>query len=321
MGSQLPLFKITKRQPFQAKFRCIVCGDSKKNKYKTRGHFFEHKGTLFTKCFNCSYSTSIEQFMKEYNPTLYSEYKVEKLADYKYENSVIDVPKVKRKAVLDLEKISSLHHNHPAKVYISNRKIPSHTHYNIFYAPKFMEWVNTLVPDKFSIDQLKKDEPRIILPFLDENNELFGFQGRSIDPNSKIRYITIMLDESKSKVFGLNTVNMNKKFYVTEGPIDSLFIDNCIAMAGSDIDDKLLNMDNAVIIYDNEPRNREIVKKIDIDIKKGYNVCLWPNDWKYKDINDAVMDSYGPAMIQYIIDNNTYNGLSAKMRFVNWKKI
>ena len=47
-----------------------------------------------------------------------------------------------------------------------------------------------------------------------------------------MRYITIMLDEDSPKVFGLDRVNETEPIYIVEGPFDSLFLDNSIAMAG-----------------------------------------------------------------------------------------
>ena len=137
-----------------------------------------------------------------------------------------------------------------------------------------------------------------------------------------MRYATIILDETKEKVFGLETIDKTKKVYVVEGPIDSLFLDNCIAMAGSDINlNNIADRDKIVVIYDNEPRNKEIVKKINKAVEHNYNVCIWPDFIEQKDINDMVLkqDLSGPA-IQSIIDSNTYNGLAAKMRLQQWSK-
>jgi hypothetical protein len=166
------------------------------------------------------------------------------------------------------------------------------------------------------------DEPRIVFPFIDSRGYVFGFTGRSIRKESNLRYITIVLDESKDKIFGVDSINKNKSVYVVEGPIDSLFLENCIAMAGSDVRlDGVTLKENLVIIYDNEPRNKEIVAKINKMIDTGYRVCIWPNHIEQKDINDMVMNGMSGAAVQYIIDQNTFSGLSAKMRMNQWSKI
>ena len=145
----------------------------------------------------------------------------------------------------------------------------------MYYCPRFYQWTNSLIPNKFK--ETNQDEPRLIIPFIDENNKLFGYQGRSFDKKSKARYITIMLDESKPKIFGLDGVDFDKKVYVVEGPLDSCFVNNCLAMAGSDAT-LAFNDVNAVMVYDNEPRSIEIVKKIQKAISRQYGVVIWPEN-------------------------------------------
>jgi hypothetical protein len=222
----------------------------------------------------------------------------------------------------DLLKISQLKENHPAKRYVVSRNIPARAHYRIYYSDIYYTWVNSIVPEKFSEKALKYDEPRIILPFIDLNGYVFGFTGRAINPDTTLRYSTIILDDSKDKIFGLDTIDKKKRVYIVEGPIDSMFLDNCAAMAGADADMAVLgDPSNVVVVYDNEPRNKEIVKRISQAIDRGYNVCIWPESIEQKDVNDMVNvgELDGPS-VQHIIDNNTFSGLSAKMRLSTWSK-
>jgi len=335
VGTQLEQFKVIKNKPYMAKFRCPVCGDSQKNRFKTRGHFYEYEGHINFKCFNCSASTSLSKFIKTHNPTLYTEYRLENLKESGDANTILNdekfvsaIEKFSSRRIdhfdpfKDLQKISQLKPNHPAKIYVQERKIPSNTHFRIYYSPIYYTWVNTILPGKFSEKALALDEPRIVFPFIDSKGYVFGFTGRSLSKTTNMRYATIILDETKEKVFGLETIDKTKKVYVVEGPIDSLFLDNCIAMAGSDINlNNIADRDKIVVIYDNEPRNKEIVKKINKAVEHNYNVCIWPDFIEQKDINDMVLkqDLSGPA-IQSIIDSNTYNGLAAKMRLQQWSK-
>jgi DNA primase len=223
----------------------------------------------------------------------------------------------------ELRKISQLKPSHPAKKYIDERKIPPRSHFRIYYSDTYYHWVNSFVADKFNAKALAADEPRIVFPFIDSKGYVFGFTGRSLSKTSNMRYSTIILDDTKEKVFGLETIDKTKKVYVVEGPIDSLFLDNCIAMAGSDINlNNITDRDKIVVIYDNEPRNKEIVKKINKAVEQGYNVCIWPDFIEQKDINDMVLkqDLSGPA-VQSIIDSNTFTGLAAKMRLQQWSKV
>ena len=126
-----------------------------------------------------------------------------------------------------------------------------------------------------------------------------------------------MLEESRPKIFGLEDINVDKPVYVTEGPLDSIFVDNCIAMAGSD---GQINFDDTIMVYDNEPRSVEIVKKIQKSINKGFKVVIWPGTLEYKDINDMIMSGLNKADVKLIIETNTYKGLQANMALTNWKK-
>jgi len=333
VGTQLEQFKIIKNKPYIAKFRCPICGDSQTNKFKTRGHFYEHSGRLNVKCFNCGYSTSLPKFIKTLNPVLYTEYRLEVLKDSGGEVKeeapfVSDITKFASKRIdhfdpfKELKKISQLRPEHPAKKYVDQRKIPPNTHYRIYYAPTYCHWVNQIIPDKFNEKILALDEPRIVFPFIDERGYVFGFTGRALSKTTNLRYSTIILDESKIKVFGLETINRNKTVYVVEGPIDSLFLDNCVAMAGSDVRlNQIAEQNKLVVIYDNEPRNKEIVKKIDKAIEQGYNVCIWPDHISEKDINDMIQAGLSGAAVQSIIDQNIFNGLSAKLRMQQWSKV
>ena len=331
VGTQLEQFKVINNKPYNAKFRCNVCGDSQTSKFKTRGHFYEHSGRINVKCFNCGYSTSLSKFIKTYNPSLYTEYRLEVMKEINPEEAekfVSAIEKFSSRRIehfdpfKELKKISQLKPEHPAKKYISERNIPSNTHYRIFYSHIYFTWVNSFVPNKFNEKALKFDEPRIVFPFIDSNGYVFGFTGRSISAKSTLRYVTIMLDESKDKIFGLDSIDKSKKIYVVEGPIDSLFLTNCVAMAGSDVNlTNLGDRNNIVIVYDNEPRSKEIVKKIQKAIDQNYKVCIWPDNIEQKDINEMVLAGLNGPAVQHIIDHNTYEGLAAKMRLQMWSRV
>ena len=182
-----------------------------------------------------------------------------------------------------------------------------------YYVDKFKAWTNSLVK---TFDILTYDESRIIIP-LYYKNKFVGYQGRSIGA-SKVKYITIMLDESAPKIYGLDEVKTNEIVYVTEGPFDSTFVRNSIALCGADGDLSKWGIDNPVWIYDNEPRNKEIVSRISRAIENGQKVVIWPSTIKHKDINDMVLSGHN---VQKMIELNTYSGLEAKLKFTTWKKI
>jgi hypothetical protein len=218
----------------------------------------------------------------------------------------------KRKTGIELEKISELNITHPARVYLEERKIKDLDYF--YYCPKFKEWTNS---QQKVFPNLKQDGPRIIIPLRDKEGNMFGYQGRSMAPKAKIRYITIMLDDSKTKIFGMDRVDENETIYVTEGPFDSMFLANSIAMCGSDVN--LSNNDyRLVFVFDNEPRNKEIVAKYTKAIDNGEQVIIWPQNIVEKDINDMVMAGHD---VRSVVESNTYQGLEAKLKFTTWKKV
>ena len=311
VSSRLEKFKRVKSNLYN--FRCPICGDSKKNKSKTRGYLYAVKANTNFKCHNCGASMSLNNFLKEVDPAIHKQYVLEKFkSGHTGRNFVTDEPEFKFEAPkfkkkLKLPKASE---NPRASGYLTARKLDTSQFY---YAEKFKKFANSLKP---TFDSEKHDEDRIIIPLYYEKN-LIGFQGRSIDP-SPVKYITVMLDDDAPKIYGLDNIRRDAPVYVTEGPFDSTFIRNAIAMCGADADVGRWGISNPVWIYDNEPRNREITNRIAKTIDAGHSVVIWPNGIDDKDINDMVMSGLD---VQSVIESNTYSGLEAKLKFNTWKKI
>ncbi len=315
------LVKFSKKKSDLYTFRCPYCGDSSKNRNKTRGYFYRKRNDFFFKCHNCGVGRTLPNFLKDNAPDLYDEYLMER-----YKNGTtgkgsfvpkpkmnFEKPKFKKKG--ELQSCSELNKEHFALGYLLGRRIPEKYFSELYFVEDFCTWVNTQKP---TFQDVKKDHPRIIIPFIDQQGEWFGFQGRSLKADDKLRYITIMLDENRSKVYGLNRVDFNKTVYVTEGPFDSLYIDNAIAMAGADIDWDMLEGKEVVFVFDNEKRNREIVKRIEKAISKGYEVVIWPSSLEEKDINDMFNAGHD---VQSLVEFNTYEGLEASIKLSEWKKV
>ena len=245
VSSQLKLFK--KKSDGLYNFRCPYCGDSHKSKTKARGYVFRKEQKLLYRCHNCSKGTTLQGLLKHIDVNIYKDYIFEQFKKDKT-NKELDgkltftQPKfMKGSPLKSLKKISQLKHDHPVKKFVDSRKIPTNTHYELFFAPKFYKWVNTIIPNKFP--SVEGDHPRLVIPFFDESNNMFAFQGRAFGKEEP-KYITIILDSQREKVYGLNKVDWNKTVYVVEGPIDSLFLDNCVATAQSDL--RLKNRKNNV---------------------------------------------------------------------------
>ena len=322
VGSRLDRFKEKKSTLYN--FRCPYCGDSQKQKSKARGYFFEKGSDLIYKCHNCGVGRTLGNFLKDQARDLYDQYVMERYRDgltgkgtRVAEPSFSNVTTTKPifKTGNNLPSIASLNKEHPARSYLEGRKIPSDKLNKIYYADKFKRYVNT---HKQTFESLQNDRPRIILPLINGDGKWFGFQGRSLSPKSTMRYITIILDESKPKLYGLDSVNYDEPIFIVEGPFDSLFLDNSIAMAGSDIDCRTYNWSDYIWVYDNEPRNRQIVERITKSINRGEKVVIWPQRVTDKDINDMIMKGLNP---QDIIKNNTYQGIQATIKLNEWKRV
>jgi hypothetical protein len=264
---------------------------------------------------------NLANFIKFIDPKLHSEYTLER---YKGSAPATPEPKFDFKPpvfkevniIEELPTIAELPNEHPAKKYIIKRKIPDKFFDILYYTDQFMSLVNKIKPDTFN--NFKGEHPRLIIPFYDTTGNLFAFQGRAFGKEQP-KYLTIKLDETKQKVYGLERVNFQKHIYITEGPIDSLFIDNCLAAAGADLTLKT-NPDNVTYIFDNEPRNKEIVKRMYKVIDNNYNLFIWPDDTKCKDINDLIISGKTIPEVQTIISSNTHNKLSALIKLNTWKK-
>lgn len=312
-------------------FRCPLCGDSESNRNKARGYIYDKKGKMLFHCHNCGATASIPNFIKMIDQASYNEYLLEKLQDEKSpEQKDLEsfTEKMKKPVFLKtgplkgLKKVSQLSPNHPVKKFVDARRIPTPYHATLFACPNFFEYTNGIIPDKFSDDTLKHDETRLLIPFIDSGKNVHAYQGRALG-KSQVKYITIVLNESVPKVYGLDRVNFNRPVFVFEGPIDSMFVPNSIATAGGDLVSAIspFPKDKMVIVYDNEPRSRETVKKIDKAINNGYKVCIWPENFEHKDINDAVLSGLTSEFITYIINQHTYRDLAAKLALTKWSKL
>ncbi len=296
-------------------FRCPICGDSKKHKNKARGYFYQVKTNTNFKCHNCGASLSLNNFLKQIDSTLHKQYTLEKFKEGHAggRNFVVEEPKFEFKQPvfrkgLDLPKASDVT---VAKEYLEKRKLdPS----KFYFTNKFKQWTNT---QKKTFDTIGRDESRIIIPMYDENRNLIGFQGRSLGPNS-VKYITVMINDDAPKIYGLDTIETEKPIYILEGPFDSTLVENSVAMCGSDIDIGSFGWSDYIWVFDNEPRNREIVNRISKTIDRGDKIVIWPSTVTEKDVNDMIL---GGHQVMNMLKSNTYSGLKAKIKFNNWKKI
>jgi transcription elongation factor Elf1 len=308
-------------------FRCPLCGDSAKSKIKCRGYFYVKNDSISFYCHNCLRSFPLGTFLKEFAFDLYEQYIFERYKEsgghhhkvIKDDYSEFDFKYVSNPSIFDpYFSISKLSDDHFAKQYIIKRKIPKKFWKDLYFVPDFKELVDKLEPENQY--GLKSGDQRIVIPFRDKEKRIIAIQGRSFE-NRGLRYITIKLCKDSPKIFGLDRVCPKNRVYVVEGCIDSFFLTNSIAAAGSNLNSDILSLfDDMVFIYDSEPRNKTIVHAMKTVADSCKKLCVWPDDMPGKDINDFILSGMSSKEIKAIIDNNTYDGLSARIAINRWKR-
>jgi hypothetical protein len=311
--------KFKKVKPHLYNLRCPICGDSQKNKNKARGYLYRIKNNTNYKCHNCGVNMSFNNFLKQIDPESHKQYVFEKFKDgHAGKNFQTEEPEdifkklskkpVFKKTVIDLPSAFDVD---KSRAYLNARAIFGGKFY---YAKNFQEFANLIKPNSFQ--NTKFGEERIVIPLVSDD-KLIGVQGRALSTNP-VKYLTIMLEEDAPKIYGLDRIDKNSRVYITEGPFDSTFLCNAVAMCGADLVQRDWGISNCCWIFDNEPRNSEILRRIRDTIDRGEDVVIWPSNVREKDINDMVLAGHH---VQDLVESNTYSGLQAKLKFNNWKKI
>ena len=312
VSSRLSKFKRVKANLYN--FRCPICGDSKKYKNKARGYFYGIKENVNFRCHNCGASMTFSNFLKEIDNVLHKQYVMEKFkngfagikggcAIEKPVELKFETPKFKTSINLPLASTVD-----ESRIYLEKRKLDPTKFY---YAEKFVEYVNS---HKQNLNM--KEHSRIIIPLYYQKN-LVGVQGRTLNSNS-VKYITTIFYDEAPKIYGLDNIRRDAPVFITEGPFDSTFLLNSIAMCGADSDVRKWGVSTPVWVFDNEPRSKEITTRISNAIAKGDSVVIWPTGVEEKDINDMILSGHD---VQSIVESNTYSGLEANLQFTTWKRI
>ena len=335
LGPQLPNFKVKSNRLINCS--CPFCDEAHTSHKKRpmRGYILDGREMGVYFCHRCGISMSVPSLLKRLDESLYADYIKEKLcgrnsgvelvpSKHSVESSILSVRSIDL-ALRTVQKISRLPKDHFARRYVENRRIPDEYQKSLYFTPKFMTWVNTIIPDKFSEEALALDEPRLVIPFFNRAGKLHAVQGRSLDPLSKgkIRYIAIAIDRNFPVMYGLDKYNPFQMGFVTEGPIDSMFLRNSLAACGSDLASKLKDFekDKITIVYDNEPRKPETVAKIEKAIREGFSVVIWPTDIEEKDINELILSGRTSEEIEDMLLTHSFSGISAEFELKRWRRV
>lgn len=330
ISSRLRNFK--QKKDYLWNFSCPFCGDSTKNKSKARGYVFQKGTRLIYNCHNCGIGTSVGNLVNRVDPALHKEYTLERYkagesgnSNYQKPEFSIAPPKFgkvqKEKTFAHAEWCHYLPEGHFCRNYLEARKIPKEHWSRLLFTPKYKQFIDSLVPDH---GKELADDARLVIPFYNEYDELIAVSGRALEKSSeKLRYVTIRTVPSDDKLmYGLDKVDKTQLVKIVEGPIDSLFLSNAIASGDANlaITGSKLDAGQIVLIFDNEPRNKEIVKMMELAIQKNFSLVIWPDNLNGKDINEMIINGNSQEQIESIISTNTFSGLSALMRLSYWKK-
>ncbi len=316
--------------------KCPNCKDKKRRMYIL---WNETKGIYNCYCHNCGYSKILINFLEDFYTATYDEYKRNRHVKHssllihnpikkkkrKVRAKVIDIFKTRKEQPYGCTPADQLKEGHKVKEYLINREIPE-KYWNLFYFAKDFKQVANhygYKTDKWI------SESRLIIPFWDMDKNLIFVQGRSFDKNPKIKYITLELQKGNLKLWGLSDINIDKTIYITEGPIDAMFLNNSLAIAGSKISNKELmslfpkkNCRDIVFVFDNEPHNKDVVASMLDKIKFGFSVVIWNRQKiKEKDINDMIMfnEIINIDNIMLKLHELTFYGVRAKNKVKFWR--
>jgi transcription elongation factor Elf1 len=337
IASRLEQYKQKKQDLYN--FRCPYCGDSKKNRLKARGYIYRKSNDYFFSCHNCSKSTTFGKFLQDIDSGLYNQYALERYSNGETGNHNYKKPDFESLkgnafsrfantnqkpqntlAAVTLPKVSDLPLEHKAVQYINQRNIPKKFWSEVFYCDNFQEYIRTNYPETESdIEQLPADE-RIVLFYTNEKGGVTNVSGRALSDNG-MRYAVAKVSE-EPKIFGTHRINKESTVYVVEGQFDSLFLNNCVASGDSNLINAANNLGakNTVLVFDAEPRNKQIVKMMEKAVAVNCSICVFPEEIRGKDINEMILNGMNPEEVQRLVENNTYNGLVAKMKLSRWKR-
>lgn len=342
ISSRLSRFKWKSHD--HANHRCPLCGDSQKSLVKARGNHFVHKGSFVYKCHNCGAAMSSASFIKIIDPSLFDEYRFElftlsddhsikpkeskeKKLQYNQSSGLNDFVKVinkKKDSVVSdiMDRCDKLKDDHDAIKYLKSRNIPENRYKDIYYIDDMSKFKD-VYPDLQENSGCVAGDKRLVFPTFNRKGDIVGYTCRTLDPRNPKRYIIVKVKEDENLIFGYDKVDLNKPIIVVEGPVDSLFLSNCVATNGANLKiiTDYLPIDKSILVFDNQPRNKSLCKIISRAIEQGLTVSLLPSGLPGKDINQMIQSGMTSKEIEDMIFSNASKGLEAKIKFEYWRKV
>ena len=317
--------RFKRKDDYLFNFRCPICGDSSTKKNKARGYIYKKKNDMFYKCHNCDAGKTFGGLLKDTDPLLHKQYVMERYQagvtgprankEPEFNFTKPDLQTVKS-SLLDslMDRVDTLDPTHMAVEYCMSRKIPKEKWSRLYHIEDISQ-IHQLAP-KYK-DRIKTTEPRLAIPFLDSTGKMTGLTLRDYG-NNPLRYRMVKINEESPTIFGLDVIHKEHPVKIVEGPLDSLFLDNCLACAGSAFGKiKDLGIEEPIVIVDNEPRNEQICKILHNNIKEGHKVVIWPDSMTQKEINDMVLATLD---VEDVIINNEIKDLEGELKLRKERK-
>lgn len=313
-------------------FRCPYCGDSKKNKFKKRGYivYDKKKNGYFYKCWNCGTVRNLASFIKDQRPALYNEYRKDKFSSNFTKPAKVEVPDFSTKPKFNtdigtklIRTLTPATDNTKAYDYCKGRMLPQDKIDTLYYTDDITKITSQL--DNYKEKRFRANDA-LVIPFR-QTGVITHLQLRILDNKDSFKYVTIELNDTYEKVYGMDEVNPNECVYVFEGPIDSMFC-NGIALAQGALHKKSSflksHFKKYVFVYDKDfVNNKDILASMQKCISMNEKVVLYDKtilNSSAKDLNDIVKMGLVTDITKYL-ENNTYKGLPAKMYLNKIKQI
>jgi hypothetical protein len=318
VGSRLRNFKRKKDTLYN--FACPFCLDSEKNKRKARGYLYSDKNKFKFKCFNCGKTMGFDYFLKSVDMRLYNEYRMEVFRGNRPEAPEKNNAPAASVAPSWRNLLQPIQSNPEAFEYLKQRKIPLQRILSLYTCSNLND-LKVEFPN-YEETEFPENDPRIVVPVLNQNSQMIGLVCRSIKKNCKQRYINLRKSGEDHLIFNLDKVDRSKPILVFEGSFDAMFFDNAVAVDGADFTKAadFIEKTRDILVYDNTPKNRELLKHMEKTADAGYRLCIWPDSIKKKDVNEMVLDGVAPSDIQSVIEKNAFAGMRCKLELAKWRK-
>lgn len=313
-----PLFK-KYQNVFNAE--CPVCKEGKSSGRSRRLFFFPLKNYLY--CHNCSKSWKPFEWVKEVTSLTVPEIlkKNKQKSQITSEQPLVVVPTNTQEAVSivleDLPQDSiDLTDTAQLNFYQDNEVVKLAAKYCC--ERRLISAVNTC--HKFYISLTDKvHKNRLIIPFF-VNGKISCYQSRALDKKQFPKYLTKF---GEKDVFGLDNINSEIPYvFIFEGPIDSMFVQNGVAIASLTATEHQHKQLTALIgyeliyVFDNDENNQQTSNKIEKHIKDGKTVFIWPTEFNnFKDFNEVCCKLQIDEVPWNFVVKNSHKGPSALLKF------